>query len=173
VWRALIEVARRQSEHQLEANPADRFLLLLRSAIATGRAHVAARDGGMPENPGAWGWRADERAGKRRRLQWLSQGVRVGSLDRDDLYLDIDSTYRAAQAMATDGGGIAVGIQTLAKKLNQTGRLKSVDQRRGKLRVRRIISGARREVLHLPADLLQHSLAEKNQPDRPIGQRKQ
>jgi hypothetical protein len=173
VWSALVEVAHRQAEHHREANPADRFLKLLRSAIATGRAHVAARDGGMPDNPGAWGWRAGEPGRKHRMAGWSPQGARVGWLDRDDLYLDIDSTYRAAQAMATDGGGIAVGIQTLAKKLNQTGRLKSVDQRRGKLRVRRIISGARREVLHLPADLLQHSLAEKNQPDRPIGQRKQ
>jgi hypothetical protein len=60
VWSALIEVARRQSEHQREANPVDRFFALLRSAIASGRAHVATRDGGMPDNPGAWGRRAGE-----------------------------------------------------------------------------------------------------------------
>jgi hypothetical protein len=52
VWDALVEVARRQSEHQREADPVDRFIGLLRSAITTGRAHVATRNGGIPENPG-------------------------------------------------------------------------------------------------------------------------
>ena len=58
VWSALIEVAHRQSEHQREANPVDRFLALLRSAIAAGRAHLAARNGGIPDNPGTRGWRS-------------------------------------------------------------------------------------------------------------------
>ena len=48
VWSALIEVAH-QSEPQREAHPVDRFLALLRTAIAAGRAHVAARNGGIPE----------------------------------------------------------------------------------------------------------------------------
>src|ERR1700719_3326546 len=34
VWNALIEVAHRQSAHQREANPVDRFLGLLSSAIS-------------------------------------------------------------------------------------------------------------------------------------------
>src|SRR6202035_2291063 len=56
VWSALIEVAHRQSEHQREANPVDRFLALLRTAIAAGRPHVAARNGGLPDDPGNRGW---------------------------------------------------------------------------------------------------------------------
>src|SRR6202035_4029329 len=56
VWSALIDVAHRQSEHQREANPVDRFLALLRTAIAAGRAHVAARNGGIPDDPGNRGW---------------------------------------------------------------------------------------------------------------------
>src|SRR5580692_4452914 len=50
VWNALIEVAHRQSEHQREANPVDRFLELLHAAISAGHAHLATRDGGMPDN---------------------------------------------------------------------------------------------------------------------------
>src|ERR1700719_1996294 len=46
VWSALIEVADRQSEPQREANPVDRFLALLRTAIWAGHAHLATRDGG-------------------------------------------------------------------------------------------------------------------------------
>jgi hypothetical protein len=53
VWSALIEVARRQSELQREANPVDRFFALLRSGIAAGRAHVATRHGGAPAKPKA------------------------------------------------------------------------------------------------------------------------
>ena len=161
VWRALIEVAGRQSEHQQKANPVDRFLELLRSAISAGHAHLATRDGAAPSNPGASGWRARERARKRRRTEWLPQGARVGWLDGDDLYLDIDSAYRATQAMAADGDGITVGIQTLVKRLHESGQLKSVDRQRGKLRVRHILCGSRREVLHLAADFLTPSIAQK------------
>jgi hypothetical protein len=168
LWNALIEVAHCQSEHQCEANPADRFLVLLRSAITTGRAHVATRDGGVPDNPGTWGWRESERSCKRR-AQWLSQGVCVGWLDRQDLFLNIDAAYQVAQAVTAGGDGIAVSVQTIVRRLHDSGRLKSVDQRRGKLRVRRIIRGARREVLHLRADMLENPLPAKNRPNRPIG----
>jgi hypothetical protein len=151
VWNTLIQVARRQFEHLQEANPVERFLELLRAAISTGHAHLATRDRGMPDNPGAWGWRT-QRTGKHRRAEWLPQGARVGWLDGQDLFLDIDSAYRAAQAMATDGAGIAVGVQTLVKRLHEAGWLRSFDGQRGKLKVRRMIDGKRLEVLHLPAN---------------------
>jgi hypothetical protein len=161
VWSALMEVARRQSEHQREANPVDRFLGLLRSAISTGHAHLATRNGGVPDNPGCWGWRAHKPVRNCRRTEWLPRGQRIGWLDDRDLFLNIDSAYRAAQAMVTDGDGIAVGIQTLIKRLHESGRLKSIDERRAKLRVRRVIGGAWLEVLHLPAEVLEPSVAEK------------
>jgi hypothetical protein len=101
VWSALIEVARRQAVHHREANPADRFLVLLHSAIAAGRAHVATRDGGLPDNPKDRGWRAGEPARKRRRTHWLSQGVRVGWLDRQDLF----PKHRRRVPRRTSGGG--------------------------------------------------------------------
>lgn len=69
--------------------------------------------------------------------------------------------------MAADGDGIAVGIQTLIKRLHESGRLQSIDQQRGKLKVRRIIDGRRLEVLHLPADVLARSLTEKTGPIGP------
>jgi hypothetical protein len=93
--------------------------------------------------------------------------VRVGWLDRDDVYLDIDSTYRAALAMAADGDGIAVAVHALVRRMRETGLLKSVDERRGKLRVRRMIDGRRLEVLHLPANVLDPSLPEKTSPIGP------
>ena len=122
--------------------------------------------GAAPANPGAWGWRTP-RTGNHRRTEWSPQGARIGWLDDQDLFLDIESAYSAAQVMAADGNGMAVGVQTLVKRLHQSGRLKSVDERRGKLRVRHIIGSARQEVLHLPADVLQPSVAEKTGPIGP------
>jgi hypothetical protein len=168
VWSALIEVARCQSKHQRDANPVDSFLGLLRSAIAAGRAHVATRDGRTPPNPGAWGWRAGECTRNHRRAEWLPQGARVGWLDGQGLFLDVDSAYQAAKAVAAGGDGIAVSVQTLVKRLHETGWLKSVDERRGKLKVRRMIEGSRLEVLHLARRRAGAFRRGKNRPNRPI-----
>ena len=69
--------------------------------------------------------------------------------------------------MAADSDGIAVGNQTLIKRLHESGRLKSIDERREKLKIRRVIDGRRLEVLHLPADVLELSIAEKTGPIGP------
>ena len=167
VWNALIEIAHRQAEHQREADPVDRFLGLLRSAISTGHAHLVTRDGGVPDNPGCWGWRA-QRTRSRGRAEWVPQGARVGWLDGQDFFLDIDSAHRAAQAMANNGDGITVGVQTVVKRLHESGRLKSIDEQRCKLKVRRMIEGSRLEILHLPADVLGPSVAEKTGPIGPL-----
>jgi hypothetical protein len=161
VWSALIEVARRQSEHQREANPVDRFLALLRTAIAAGRAHVAVRDGGRPDDPGTRGWRSSRSARNPGRAEWVAQGARVGWLDGEDLFLDIDSAYSVARTAAAGVDGIVIGIQTLIKRLHESGRLKSIDERREKLKIRRMIDGKRLEVLHLSAEVLEHSIAGK------------
>jgi hypothetical protein len=41
-----------------------------------------------------------------------------------------------------------VGIQTLIKRLHESGRLKIIDERREKLKIRRVIDGRRLEVFH-------------------------
>src|SRR6202011_4274845 len=92
------------------------------------------------------------------------QGARVGWLDGQDLFLDIDSAYGVARAAAAGGDGIAVAIQALIKRLHESGRLKSIDERREKLKIRRVIDGRRLEVLHLPADVLERSIVEKTGP---------
>jgi len=168
VWGALIEVAHRQSEHQREANPIDRFLALLRTAIAAGRAHVAARNGGIPDDPGTRGWCSTRPA----RNHWRAEMVAPrresrlagwsGPLPGHRLGL------RRSRAAAAGVDGIAVGIQTLIKRLHESGRLKSIDEKREKLKIRRVIDGRRLEVLHLPAEVLEHSIVEKNRPNRPI-----
>src|SRR5262249_40154763 len=55
-WQALREAAARQRGWLEASEPAQRFLELLAAAIASGRAHVAARFGGAPEESENWGW---------------------------------------------------------------------------------------------------------------------
>ena len=166
VWDALGEVAQRQVQHQERSQPHNRFLELLRSAIGSGAAHVATRAGDAPRNARGWGWRAREFNGN---TDLLPQGARVGWIDEDasDLYLDADTAYRAAQSIQTDGDGIAVTVQTLTRRLHQAGLLKTTDLDRGKLRVRRMIEGVRRDMLHLDTEVLGSHAPEEIGPTGP------
>src|SRR5262249_9760381 len=98
--RVLHEAAQHKGSHQLDADPARRFLELIRSAILSGRAYVAdARTGEEPENHTLWGWR-EEPAGER--LRFILQGRRVGWLDGSDLYLDSTAAFAAAQQLGRE-----------------------------------------------------------------------
>ena len=150
-WGALGEAAAEQARFQAGAEPAGRFLELLISSIASGRAHVAGPDGGAPRNNAeAWGWRAINSMRGAQSHQAL--GDRVGWVDGDDLYLDLDAAYAAAHDMGNrTGDALHVAPHTLAKRLAERGLLASTENRGGKRRlvVRRQLEGRRRYVLHL------------------------
>jgi hypothetical protein len=153
-WRALGQAARAQGDHQAGADPAQRFVELLRSAIASGRAHVAGPDGNRPDaGGGTWGWRLNPYG------TYEPKGDRVGWMEGDALWLDPDAAYAAAQGLGHDvGDRLAVVPQTLRKRLNERGILRSIDEQRQRLTVRRSFEGHRREVLHLAAETLTCSL---------------
>lgn len=152
-WAALGGMAGAQGGLLATSDPARRFCELLASAIASGQAHVAGPAGDPPEDhgPKAFGWHLRTvGTGQHTRQEWHPQGPLVGWAAADDLYLDPDAAFKAAQAMAGGTGeGISVGATTLHKRLRQGGHLASVDAQRGKLTVRRTLGGARRRVLHL------------------------
>src|SRR5439155_9954915 len=56
VWTALGAAAAAQAAQQRDADPVDRFLGLLRSALGTGQAHVQSLAGGPPADARSWGW---------------------------------------------------------------------------------------------------------------------
>lgn len=157
-WAALSALASDQSGHQAGEEPAARFLSLLGSAIARGDAHVAGAAESVPEHAAAWGWRlVTMGSGGYAREEWrpaMPSSPCVGWIDGNDLYLDLDSAYAAAQRLGgLTGGGLTVKPVTLTKRLHQSGRLRSTEHDgRGELRVRRTIAGMRRRVLHLSAD---------------------
>ena len=156
-WEALKEAAAEQAAHQAGSEPAAYFLRLIRALMTTGRAHLAASDGGEPASAGAWGWRRDDDD-----LRPL--GERIGWVVGEDVYLDPEASYAAAQRMARDTGeSLPVGPHTLRRRLHELGYLISVEEARQTLIVRKVLEGKRRAVLHLNAA---HIYAgEPDQPD--------
>ncbi len=150
-WSALCETAEAQSGHHVAAEPAAHFLELLASAISSGRAHIAGMDGNEPANAEGLGWRA---AAGGPGFGRMPQGVRVGWVEGDDLYLEITTAYKAAQEMASDTEKIPVLTKTLCKRLQEAGHLRSTDQARKRLTVRRQIENNRSYVLHMGLDVV-------------------
>jgi hypothetical protein len=143
-WEALSEAAAAQAKHQAATEPTARFLTVLRSLVASGRAHLAGRDGGVPDRePAACGWRSE--GGK-----CTSAGECVGWATADDVYLDPTAAYRLVQVAASAAGeSLPVSEQTLKKRLHEKGLLASIDETHETLIIRRTLAGSSKKVLHL------------------------
>jgi hypothetical protein len=166
-WRALGEAAAVQSQHQAAGEPTRRFRELLSAAVASGRAHVADPGGDRPETPEAWGWRpVIVGTGDYEREQWRPQGECVGWVDGEEFYLQPDAAYAAVQRQGRDSGdALTVTATTLRKRLHERGLLKSTDQKRQVLTIRRTLAGQRRDVLHLRGNFLSTLPTKPDQPD--------
>lgn len=149
--RETIEVQRLEQE---QAEPALQFVRLLRSALVSGDAHLRSVVGGRPPNPIAFGWRRanpDFMGGD----NWLPGGRCVGWVDATDVYLDTELALRAAQAIGSaTGDPISVLAPTLAKRLKEAGKLKSIDPDGRHIEVRRRIEGVRMRVLHFAVETI-------------------
>lgn len=144
-WAALVQAGRNQATHQIASEPATRFMELLKSALGSGHAHLAAKDGSVPTNPGACGWRK-VRSGLGD--EWQPQGIRVGWVEEGTTFLDPDASYKAAQAMAGSGDGLVVSARTLRKRLFE--KCWSIrEPNRDQQTVRRVLEGTKREVIQL------------------------
>lgn len=143
---ALAEIVKHQPDQQSDAEPAKMFVRYLASAITTGRAHLVAPSGGVPSNAESYGWRKDGFN------EWRPLGELVGWIEGQELFLDTEAAYVAAQKMGRDSTeALTVGASVLKRRLREQGWLLSVDTRGGveRLEVRRTLSGIRRPVLHL------------------------
>jgi hypothetical protein len=148
-WHVLGQAAQKQAGLQRAAEPAQRFLDLLASAFTSGNACVVKRDGARPSEPAPWGWKRDSKG------EWHSTGDRVGWIDEAEgrIFLDCDSSYRAAQAMADRGDGLAISARTLLRRLNEKGLLRR-EPGRDELTTRRVVEGSTRKVVDLPSDAI-------------------
>lgn len=150
-WTALGKVAQAQSDHHTAADPVHRFIELLRTAIASGHAHIAFRDGSIPPPFDAWGWRERISSnGDSETKEIIPRGDLVGWTSGEDLFLDPNAAYRVAQEVASStGDSLSIGPRTIAKRMHERGLLLSTNDQRGKLTVRHTLQGSRRDVLHV------------------------
>lgn len=150
VAAALHQAAAAQSHHLAAAEPTTRFLDLVSAALVSGRAHLAAADGGRPEFPETLGWRKEAgRLNGSTLAECRPMGELVGWTAGDDIYLEPESSFAVAQRLAREQGEeLTVGRKTLHKRLAERGLLASRDEKRGNL-VRRSLAGRRRNVLHV------------------------
>lgn len=150
---AIVEVGRQQSQHHELSDPVEQFVHLLSSALSSGSAHVADAIGGPPTtSPGAWGWRwSTVGSGMYERDDWKPQGPRIGWIVDDNLYLDKDSSFAVAQKLAeSHGRPIPMTASTLWKRARDRtpSLLKSWDEVRQRVTVRRSINRTMKEVIH-------------------------
>lgn len=150
-----------QSEYVAAADPVGAFLRLLSAALASGRAHVAGTDGMEPRTPESWGWRAQERTYRgeggtpQTDVSWHPQGRRVGWIDGEDFYLQPESAFAAAQALAGEQGeSLPVSERTLWTRMRERGLLVAWDATRQRNTVRVTLERMRREVIRLRTSTL-------------------
>ena len=112
--QGLIEAAKAHVEATSGGDPATRFVEVLRSLFASGKAYVRDRETG--KEPAGWeelGWE-DETDDKAADMYRPRRGAEfVGWADREHLYLDKEAAYAAVAHFATRGG-IPFGIKPRA-----------------------------------------------------------
>lgn len=133
VWRTLQGISDEQNA-QATQHPADRFIELIQSALATGRAHIAGMDGRLPDEPDAWGWQPGHLS------TWESGGDLIGWTNGLQVYLEPTASYKAANDLArSTGEGLAVTEGTLWQRMQERGMLHIEANRRG-CKVRKQVS---------------------------------
>jgi hypothetical protein len=156
-FRALCQVGGDQTEYLTAADPVTRILTLLRSAVATGKAHLASCNNEAPLDAaaGAFGWTLHAvGTGEFKREEWRANGDCIGWLPDDEpgVYLDPDAAFMLAQQLAdAEGDGLPISLLLWKRQMHQRGMLASTEESGGKtyLEVRRTIAGSRSRVLHL------------------------
>ncbi|MDA2929331.1 DUF927 domain-containing protein [Acidobacteria bacterium AH-259-O06] len=150
-WEALGEVAGAQAQHQSGEDPTNRFLSLIAAAITSGNAYLSDRKSGEePVDATSWGW---WEASVGQNTEWRPRGTCIGWLDGNDLYLEPDAAFAAAQRLARDqGDSLPVTKNTLWRRLKERGLLASFKE--GKNLARVSIGSKRRYAVHVSADNL-------------------
>ncbi len=166
-WAAITSIAASQAAGQTASEPTRHYLDLLGAALSSGRAHVAGPDGSKPKGAEAWGWRqVTVGGGEYEHQDWRPSGERIGWVAAENLYLQPDSSYAAAQRLARDSNdALGVTLPVLKRRLKDRGLLASTEPKRETTTVRKMLEGAQRNVLHLRAGAL--VVPPSAQPDKP------
>jgi len=149
-WKALTEAGAGQAAAIADAEPAAMFLRLIRAAITSGRAHLAAPDGDQPLEAEFWGWRRWSQD----RLE--PHGRCIGWVDGEFIYLEPEAAFAEANLLAgQQNQSLPVSLRTLSSRLKEQRYLSDWDKSRQRNTVRRKLGGKRhREVLAIRQEAL-------------------
>lgn len=113
-----------------------------------------------------WGWRQaglDDDGNK----SWLAQGSNIGWIECDDIYLEPNTTFTAIQKLTSDqGSGFPTTPSTLWKRLDHKDYMASKEEENW-LKIRRVIEGQRRYVIHLKKSVLSIEKSALSDPTEP------
>lgn len=129
-----------QGEALVENDPCTLFTSYVRSAVASGDAHLADREsGGCPRQSQRFGWRAKS-IRTRDGLEWIEEekGRRIGwvDLDSDALFLDPDAAFAVAQDLGSRvGKTMPTTVTTLGKRLVDNKLIVSTESGRTKQKI--------------------------------------
>lgn len=158
----LYKTIKAQAEPHWQSDPAQRFLVLIGQAIASGRAHLDGSDGEPRDILANWGHRIVDESRKRfepqgTKIGWI-QGPMIGAADSAEIFLIPDVAYAIAQDLATKiNEPLGVSRRALLKRLKEGGNLVSSEESRSRNTVRRTFEGRQIEVIHLPSRALTSS----------------
>jgi len=142
--RGVADLQPLQGEATTESRPDERFIELVRQAIAAGHAHVCDSDGRQPGAALSWGWREERNLADTAVIR--ARGDCVGFLTESALYLLPDAAIKAGNRAVGDGGtGVRVQPPVLSRALNEAGWLVASEAQRWW--VRRKLAGQQQKVL--------------------------
>ena len=153
---ALWKICEAQSQHHSTEEPAHRFLRLVGALITSGRAHLASIAGDEPINADSYGWQfVTLGTGDYQREEWRPKGRCIGWVDGADLFLEPDSAFAEVQIFANSQGEVIPLTQaTLRKRLKDQSLLTQIDEKRGRLTIRKTIAGKQRNVIAIRSDAI-------------------
>lgn len=110
IWESMTASMELQKEQHTTTHPAVYFLDLLRSALLSGRCHLATLEGLQPEGQAnLYGWR-----------NGVQQGELAGWIDGDFIYLEPSAAFKAANSQGVSiGEGLPVSPNSLWKRMDE------------------------------------------------------
>jgi Domain of unknown function (DUF3854) len=159
VFDTLRQIAGGQEQHQRDADPVERFGLLLQSVLTSGRGHLVSVTGDNPDNPEKWGYKVLEKTSVYgSEVICQPQGSKVGWLpskfETEGIYLEPESAFAVVQQLAQQQGEpFPMSKTTLYKRLLERGF--AVKNQSDRNTFKTTIEGKQREVIKLSTLYLQ------------------
>jgi hypothetical protein len=165
VEKYLLELAGDQKAAQVDSDPAERFLALLRAGLLSGRFHLrTVEDTDLAPDPYAeqCGWKKDflwDGQFQSQRLEWQvpANSKQVGYLDglAELVLLDPEMARTVARSMGREQGADFENVDKIARDLASAGASRTIAEGgRTRFQIRRTVRGARQCFIAIKSERL-------------------